>query len=97
MAEEEVDWGMDESVDVWRQGGGVAVGENEDEISLDGMEGESDGESHFCLLLSATSQLASRDTGSLLSTQAEFRKDYQFTPSLHQSCSAHRTSPTPSS
>lgn len=42
MADEEVDWGMDE--DVWRQGDGVpAGGANEDEISLDGMEAESEG------------------------------------------------------
>lgn len=42
MAEEEVDWGMDESVDVdeWRQGAGeeaVTAGE-EDVISLDGAD-----------------------------------------------------------
>lgn len=43
MADEEVDWGMDESVDAWRQGGGGAVGEDEDAISLDGMEGDNDG------------------------------------------------------
>lgn len=46
MADEEVDWGMDESVDVWRQGDSVAVGEDEDAISLDGMDGDGERESH---------------------------------------------------
>lgn len=43
MADEEVDWGMEDSVDVWRQGESVAAGDNDDEISLGGMEGENDG------------------------------------------------------
>jgi hypothetical protein len=49
MAEEEVDWGMDESVDVdeWRRGAveeAVEVGD-EDVISLDGAE-DGEGQSH---------------------------------------------------
>ena len=50
MADEEVDWGMDESaeVDVWRQGGvqeGIVAGD-EDVISLAGAE-DAEGERYW--------------------------------------------------
>lgn len=46
MADEEVDWGMDDSVDVWRQGGGSALAHgDEDVLSLDGMEDEVESQS----------------------------------------------------
>ena len=48
MAEEEVDWGMDENADIdeWRQGAGeeAVIAEDEDVISLDGAE-DGDGQS----------------------------------------------------
>lgn len=42
MADEEVDWGLDEPVDDWRGNGGIDGGED-DVISLDGMEADPEG------------------------------------------------------
>jgi hypothetical protein len=45
MADEEVDWGVDDSVDVWRGSGDVDMGVDEDEdvFDLDGMDAEPEG------------------------------------------------------
>lgn len=49
MADEEVDWGMDEPVDEMRQGESVPTGEKEDEISLEGLDGGNESMSIFRL------------------------------------------------
>jgi hypothetical protein len=52
MADEEVDWGVDDSVDVWRGSGDVDMGVDEDEdvFDLDGMDAEPEGGYEYGIL-----------------------------------------------
>jgi hypothetical protein len=88
MADEEVDWGMDE--DVWRQEDGVpAGGANEDEISLDGMEAESEGLSYSYPLFLSYQDAFSNST----SPKAYYSKHRHFASnsSFRNALTAYRT------
>lgn len=74
MADEEVDWGMDDTVDVWRQDGAeISMDAGDDDvISLGGMEEES--ESDPSELLETRSDALSAETNLAATTRASPRR-----------------------